>query len=78
MIWAEMQSCPVSVNLTWPHFVLVNQTENTKPRLLLTQQSWHIVRVQSHMSESAMIRISKQLMITYICYPVQMLQTQKG
>jgi len=78
MIWAELQSCPVSVNHTWPHYVIVIQTENTKPRFLVTQQSWHIVRVQSHMNESAMIRISKQLMIAYICYPVQMLQIQKG
>ena len=78
MIWAELQSCPVSVNHTWPHYVLVIQTEKTKPRFLVAWQSWHTARVQSHKSESAMIRISKELMIAYICYPVQMLQTQKG
>jgi len=78
MIWTESQSCPVSVNHKWPHYVLTLQREKTKPRILVTRQSWHIVRVQSYMSESAMIRISKQLMIAYICYPVQMLQTQKG
>jgi len=78
MIWAELQSCPISVNHTGPHYVLVIQTEKTKPIFLVTRQSWHTVRVQSHISESAMIRISKQLMIAYICYPVQMLQTQKG
>ena len=78
MVCAELQSCPVNVNYTWPHYVLVIQTEKTKPRFLVARQSWHKVTVKSHMSQSAMIRTSKQLMIAYICYPVQMLQTQKG